>query len=151
MTRRAYINPSPSDDPLPAHAPKDAVKHEFARRLQAAMVAKGWTQSELARKAENHLPKNHKFGRDAISTYIRAKSLPGPVFLDALCKALGKKTEDLLPTTMMTPGNGSPPLKVQDMNDGFAWLTINQQVSWDKAVKILEILRGPDASDGSRN
>ena len=35
------------------------------------------------------------------------------------------------------------------LNDGFAWLTINQQVSWEKAVKILEILRGADATDGS--
>jgi transcriptional regulator with XRE-family HTH domain len=145
--KRAFVNPRPADPPLAPLAPKDAVKVEFARRLQAAMVAKGWRQSDLARRAEKYLPANKKFGRDSISLYIRGKTLPGPVFLEALCKALEKEPDDLLPTRgMPAAGENNPPLDVKDAGDGNAWLRVNQAVPWNTAVAILRLLRG----DGPR-
>ncbi len=143
--RRAYLNPKPSGEPLPQFAPKDTVKIEFARRLQAAMVAKGWRQSELARRAEGYLPGGKKFGRDSISLYIRGKTLPGPVLLEALCKALDKTPEDLLPTRGMPhAGDANPPLDVKDLSDGNVWLRINQAVPWGKALEIMRILKGDE-------
>jgi transcriptional regulator with XRE-family HTH domain len=140
--RRAYINPPPSGD-IPANAPKDAVKVEFARRLQAAMIAKGWLQSELARHAEMHLPNKKRFGRDSISLYIRGKSLPGPLHLKALCTALGAKPEDLLPTRgVSAAGEAIPAFDVRDLSDGNVWLRINQAVPWPEAIKIMQLVKG---------
>lgn len=142
MTKRAYQNLQSANE-LPANAPKDAVKIEFARRLQAAMIAKGMQQSDLARAAEIHLPKGKRFGRDSISLYIRAKSLPGPLHLKALCAALGAKPEELLPTRgIPAAGDSAPTLDARDLGDGNTWLRINQAVPWDDAIKIMQLVKG---------
>ena len=138
----AFIN-SPPTNVSSALLPKEAVKAEFARRLQHAFTQTGWTQSELARQAELRLPKGHTFGRYNVSTYVRGKSLPGPVHLKALCDALGLKTDDLLPTRgVRQAGSDVPPLDVRDMADGNVWLRINQAVPWPTALKIMELLKG---------
>lgn len=66
-----------------------SIKAEFARRLQTAMVGRGWNQSELARRASECLPKpapgqtrGHAIGRDLISHYVRGAMLPGPSNLE---------------------------------------------------------------------
>ncbi len=142
MARRAYQNPPPYGE-MPANAPKDAVKVEFARRLQAAMVAKGWLQSELARNAEMHMPNKKRFGRDSISLYIRGRSLPGPLQLKALCAALDAKPEDLLPTRGVSiAGEAIPALDVRDLSDGNVWLRVNQAVPWSAAIKIMQLVKG---------
>lgn len=138
----AYHNPPPTNVNS-ALLPKEAVKAEFARKLQHAFTAKGWTQSELARQAEAKLPKGHTFGRYNVSTYVRGKSLPGPVHLKALCDALGVKPDELLPTRGVGQvGSEMPPLDVRDMADGNVWLRINQAVPWPIALKIMELLKG---------
>lgn len=141
MVRRTYINPPPSKITLPDNAPKDAVKVDFARRLQAAMVQKGWTQSELARRAQNYLPAGRKFGRDSVSLYIRGRTSPGPVFMDALCKALGKTRDQLLPTRgVPSAGEANPAMDARDLGDGTTWIRINQALSWPVALEILRLV-----------
>lgn len=135
------MNRKPDDRALPTGAPKDAVKAEFARRLQHKMAEKGWTQSEMARQAEYHLPRGQKFGRDNISGYVRGLSLPGPVMLGALCQALGCQPQDLL-LAAPSVDTRNPPLEVKDAGDGRAWVRINQAVDWQIALKIMELLKG---------
>lgn len=126
---------------FPASAPREAVKAEFARRLRTALVQKGWTQSELARAAEKNLKNGQRFGRDTVSQYMHGKSLPGPIFLDAICKALGKAPDDLLPSRgMPTIGEPqSPAVRFDDMSDGTGWLRINKRYSMRTILKILEL------------
>lgn len=105
-----FYNGAP--EPLPANATSSMARMEFGRRLQRAMMNKGYSQSELARYAETHLGKH--FGRDSVSQYIRGETLPNPQRLAALAKALGVDPEELLPsrgirgvpsvTEMMKPG-----------------------------------------------
>jgi transcriptional regulator with XRE-family HTH domain len=71
-------------------------RREFGRRLQRALNAKGWTQSELARRIARHLP-TFRIGRDNVSKWIRGKVLPLPPALEAMCKVLEIETSDLLP------------------------------------------------------
>jgi len=148
MAKRAYVNPKP-DNEIHSAAPKDAVKAEFAKRLQAHMVAKGWNQSELARRATEHTPKGEKtVGRDTISTYIRGKCLPGPVNLKALADTFGIEPTDLVPTQgMPAAGDAAPPLDVRGLDDDTAWLRVNQAVPWPVALKILELLKGTDEGE----
>ncbi len=149
MAKRQFINRPPSLSGPHKDAPKDAVKIEFARRLQATLIKKGWRQSDLARETVKYLPKGAKLGRDSISHYIRGKILPRALYLDAISKALGMPKDELVPTKGYSEaGDDNPPLDVRDLNDGNAWLKINQAVSWSTAVKILEILKGREDGTG---
>lgn len=143
---KQYHNPPPEDVALEG-APDEAVKREFAKRLQAAMVEKGWNQSELSRQAAAYM-EDGKFGRDNVSGYIRALTIPTPPFLDALCKALGKKPNELLPKRATADVDQKvPPLDVRDIQNGKAWLRVNQAVDWPVAIKIMALLKGDDADD----
>src|SRR5262245_56458880 len=88
----------------------DDVKREFARRLQAHMIQRGWNNNELAKRCTALLPlpargqKRHKkIGRDLIGLYLRAKNFPGPVYLAVLCKAFGISEDQLAPIPMPNP------------------------------------------------
>lgn len=138
-----FNNPPPSNDPLPAYAPKAHVRMEFARRLQAAMIRKKWNQSELARQAAL-FSADKKFGRDLVSGYIRGRILPSPVHLDCLCQALGMRTDELMPAGGL-PRAGedlAPPLKMQDVGNNRVLLQINQVVDLPIALKVLTLIQG---------
>lgn len=111
-------------------------KQEFGRRLYQELVARGWNQSELARRAD--LP------RDAISTYIRGRSVPTPQSLAKLAKALGKAPAELLPNhavdAVKTDSSPSVEIKVSAADPNKAWLRIDRLVSFETAVKIAAIL-----------
>lgn len=121
----------------------------FARRLTAARVEKGWNQSELARRAAAHMH-NKKFNRDNVSKY-ESGTLPRPVHLNALAKALGMKADELLPSTgrLLTDDmtDTTPDLTFRTVGEGMAWLRINQRLPVDAAMKIITILREANASD----
>lgn len=136
-----YHNEAPKG--TPAAAPVAQVKAEFARRLQRLLVDRAWNQSELARRAALHMD-DGKFGRDNVSGYVRGLSLPGPIRLNALCKAFGVPADALLPggTMPSVDRKAPPPLDISDAGEGTAWLCVNQAVSWDKALKIMQILKG---------
>lgn len=137
MQKRLYVNRTPGAPPTKG-TPRDAVKIDFAKRLQRAMVKKGWNQSELARRSSGYL-KGGEIGRDLISHYIRGVAIPQPEKLQALCKALGVEPVDLLPTAP-TVDNKSPPFDMRQLEDGNVWLRINQAVSMDQALRIGKIL-----------
>lgn len=139
--RRLGFHNGDPDDEFPVGAPKEMVKAEFAKRLQKAIIDKGWTQSELADRARK-FSKDGKFGRYSVSLYVRGKTLPRPDQLDAICKALGMKPKDLLPTRGVPNAEEHlGALDVKDAGGGKAWLRVNQQVDWDVAVQILQLLK----------
>jgi transcriptional regulator with XRE-family HTH domain len=143
--RSAYVN---LDGPrIPDEAPTEAVKIEFARRLQRAMVKKGWNQSELARQAKIHLTEG-RLERDNISHWIRGKNLPGPANLHALAEALGVSPADLLPSRgIPSAADKAPPLDMRDLGDGNVWLKVNQAVDRRTALRIMNLLMEGDDGD----
>lgn len=129
---RTYIGDSQTDPDL---RPKHLTKHEFGKRLYQLMVAKGWHQSELARRAD--------VARDSISTYIRGVSLPEAGNLEKLAKALGIEPADLLPNFVESAiDNDTPSLEMKIVNSEprVAWLRVNRLVSTATCVKIVELL-----------
>lgn len=64
-------------------------KAEFGRRLYDMILARGWRQSELARRANVQ--------RDGISSYINGKTYPSDQNLVKIARALGVKPNDLMP------------------------------------------------------
>lgn len=119
--------------------PKHLTKEEFARRVYRLMVQRGWTQSDLARHAG--LP------RDAISVYVRAKSLPTPVNLAELAACFNMKPEELLPNIVETAIDNDQPafeMRASTAAPGKVWLRVNRAVSMATAVKIAELLEQDD-------
>lgn len=142
MRRNAFHNTyKPAS--LPADAPADMVKIEFARRLQAKMIEKGLRQIDLARRAEELLPDGNRFGRDSVSLYVRGKHMPGPTYLKAMADVLGCDSEDLLPTRGIPTAQemSAPSLDMKQTEDGNIWLRINQAVPFATAVEILKVLK----------
>lgn len=150
MTKRQTYNSEPSVS-VPAAAPRDVVKIEFAKRLQSHMSRKGWNQSELAREMERHVVSRWEatgrrgdkpgFGRDRISNYIRGASSPGPNVLHDLCAVLGVEPADLMPMRALPNVDDKlTPLEVKDIGGGQVWLRINQALPSAKAYRILAVL-----------
>lgn len=135
---------SPTDEDL---RPKHLTKQEFGRRLYKMMMAKGWTQSELARQAG--------IARDSVSTYVRGVSMPEPLNLQKLAKALDVSATELLPNTLESAIDEDVPsleLKISNANPTVSWLRVNRLVSTSTAVKIVEMLNAdqiPDAVKGA--
>lgn len=135
------------DQGLPAGAPKDMLKQVFAERLQSLLNERGWSQTDLARRASTISNKN--VTRDRISKYAGGKALPTGPMLAALAKALGVSATDLVPTRRggIVPTD-NPPLDVKEIGHGMVWMKVNQSVRWPVALKIMELLRG-EGTDGA--
>jgi len=118
-------------------APKHLTKQEFGRRLYQLMLARGWNQSELARKAD--LP------RDSVSTYIRGRTLPTPKSLQAMADALGVTPADILPNSIESAVDEDMPsieMRVSTSAPSMAWLRVNRLVSLSTAAKVIEMIEG---------
>jgi transcriptional regulator with XRE-family HTH domain len=137
VVKQGYVNLPPRK--LPQGAPRDAVKTDFANRLQKAIADKGWNQSDLARRASAYLPRGKSLGRDMVSHYVRAVALPRQAQIVAMAKALGVSPRDLLPNAPAA-ADKVPALDVKQLADGNVWLRINQAVDWPRALRILQIL-----------
>jgi transcriptional regulator with XRE-family HTH domain len=126
--------PAPHDVPMDS---RELVKQELARKLQHLLVQREMNQSDLARAA--------KLPRELISTYIRGRSLPTPVSLQRIAKALGFKSgEELLPTlrAMQSENEQHPSLDMKAIHGrpNQVWLRINQAVPLTVAAQIMQIL-----------
>ena len=139
-----------SGEPVDADGTAQSIKNEFARRLEARRIELGWNQSELARRASEHLPKpakgqkqGHRVGRDQISHYSRGISLPRPEILRALAKGLGCEPKDLVPAGV--PSTATPAaFRMTQLDSGRVQLTINRVVSFETATKIVALLAEED-------
>ena len=126
------------DDLTPVHISKQ----EFGRRVQQRMYAKGWNQSELARRAG--------LNRDAVSTYIRGSAYPSPVNLHKLAAALGVSAEALLPNYVeraIADAHPSIDLRVSSQRPGEAWLKIDRRVSLKTALAVTQLLNDDELPD----
>jgi transcriptional regulator with XRE-family HTH domain len=152
MPKRAAIGHfnTLSGEPIDSDGTAQSIKNEFARRLEARRIELGWNQSELARRASEHLPKpakgqkqGHSVGRDQISHYSRGISLPRPEVLRALAKALSCEPRDLMPTGVPSTVTQAA-FRMTQIESGRVHLTINRVVSFETATKIVALLAEED-------
>jgi len=142
---RNFLNLGDPQD-LPAGAPRDAVKRDFGLRLQRAVFAKGWNQSDLARAVSAEM--NKTVPRDNVSNWVRGVALPvGPTLL-AIAKVLGMPPEELVsPSGRPSTESRVPKLDVRFLDGGTAWLKVNRQVSRELARKIVNMLEDEPESE----
>lgn len=107
------------------------------------MADRGWSQADLARAAEKHLPKGEEFRRDNVSVYVNEVALPRPKQLNALAKALGMTPADLMPGASGTTGAAvKMPYSMRPMESDprRAWLQVDMEVPMSKALAVLSLL-----------
>lgn len=149
MTKEDNDAPS-SDDSGGTGMTRQEIKDAFAARLKSAMLRKGWNQSQLAEQAGLFVDK--KMGRDNISIYMNARSLPGPTNLYAISRALGVPMTELLPEAMVdypmpNTDTGGQDFEIKELPElpGSVRIKLNKKVTMSKAVKIMQILEASDS------
>lgn len=130
------------------HSSANLERAEFAKKLVKILRQKGMNQSELARAMG--------FSRDAVSSWVRARSMPEPKNLIMLADVLGTTVEELTlpiehdPTRSQLPllmGEDRPPdtqelVNLQiDVETNRAKLIINANLPVDKAMAIVQAYR----------
>ena len=133
---RHHLPPSKGGEKLYDDSPKSLTKQEFGRRLHAILLERGWNQSEMARKTG--------VGRDAISTYVRGRSLPEPGTLKKMADALSMDPAELLPNAVESAVDRDlPALEIREAigHPGMAWLRVNRRVTTTQALRIMQILQ----------
>ena len=138
MASKKWVHNPPPQGQLPPNAPIEAVRIEWAKRLQAKLTEKGWNQSELGRKAG--------LSRDNISNYVAKGRIPSPVHLAKIAKALNCKAEELLPSRgMPSMEDRAPALDIRATAPDRVWLRVNQECDIQVAMQIMGLLRGGKA------
>lgn len=108
------------------------VKAEFAKRLYAQIMERGWTQSEFARNCD--------LARDAVSTYVRGRSIPSPQALEKMAAVLSVRPEELLPNYYETAHQRQEPsFELRDVpnDEGYMWLKLNMRLPKKVAMQIF--------------
>lgn len=119
----------------------DERKRVLAQNLHRLRIGKGWSQSELARRAG--LP------RDMVSNYCKGKNIPTIDNLAKLAQALGVGESALLPDVDMSILGGDEPMMSLNPIPGRAGtyrLLIDAPVTLDLGVRIMGMLRGEAAN-----
>jgi transcriptional regulator with XRE-family HTH domain len=108
------------------------VKAEFAKRLYSKIMERGWTQSEFARNCD--------LARDAISTYVRGRSMPSPQALEKMANVLSVRPEELLPNYFESAHTRQEPaFELRDVpnEEGYMWLKLNMRLPKKVAMQIF--------------
>jgi len=125
--------PAPKNTQAPeAMSNRHVVKAEFAKRLYSKIMERGWTQSEFARYCD--------LARDAISTYVRGRSIPSPQALEKMASVLSVRPEDLLPNYYEAAhSTQEPTFELRDVpnEEGYMWIRLNMRLPKKVAMEIL--------------
>lgn len=108
------------------------VKAEFAKRLYSKIMERGWTQSEFARNCD--------LARDAISTYVRGRSIPSPQALQKMASVLSVRPEDLMPNYYESAHERQEPsFELRDVpnDEGYMWIKLNMRLPKKVAMQIF--------------
>lgn len=135
MTRKDRTHLTGPGDAQDVSSVRMLTKQEFGQRIYRLMMARGWRQAELARRAG--LP------RDSISSYVNGKTFPTPLSVQKLAAAFDMKPEEILPNHVagaISADNPDIELKVSPSDTRLAWLRINKAVSLETGAKIVQLL-----------
>lgn len=138
---RSRFSHDPSDGRGAPATPDSLSKQEFGRRLQAALNARNWSQSDLSREAERITGK--RMGRDAVSTYVNGRNFPTPASLNQLCKTLNMTREELLPTALIFATQDEHPafeMRAAAGQPGRAWVRVNRLMTFETATQIAALI-----------
>ena len=124
---------------------------DFARRLQALLLERGLTRSDLARSIYGSQTDSRGFtgakGRDRVGAWVSGKAFPDRAHLMNLCEALGVSEAYLAGSAFKEekPSFGPPgDVNIHESKNspGKALLQINMVVDADDAAYVYAYLKG---------
>jgi hypothetical protein len=120
----------------------------FARRLHAAMNAKGWGNSDLARAVWGEVEddKGYKVAknRHQVAVYLKGEGMPERATLKKIAEMLDTTVEDLAPDTQTAAIDRTRPEMAMSMlggQPGMVHLQINATLPLNVAVEIVRIFQ----------
>ena len=128
------------DSPFRMMTRDDRLSH-MARTIHERMLKLGLTQADVCRRSG--------IGRDSMSRYAAGETIPGPLLLDRLARALEIEPRDLDPGVpperllfRPTSANDAALEFKQDPADPDRyWVRINQSLPADIAVEIMLLMQ----------
>jgi hypothetical protein len=120
----------------------------FAKRLYHALLDRGMTQSDLARKVWNETRIDNRgfdtvVGKDRVSSWVRGRSMPEPHNLIKIAKALNMAVEDLAPNlTASAIEQEAPEIQITIIHNhpNKVLVKLNKIVPFDIATKIMNLV-----------
>lgn len=124
----------------------------FARRLNQALLKKGWSQSQLAEKVwgrtKDHRGNDVAKGRDRISVYLAGKAFPDPHNLAKIAEALGLPISELAPDATAAAVERDRPEVALTQAPGhpeLVYLVVNKLMPMTLAARIVSMIADADA------
>lgn len=152
MSRNPRYRLPPTEKPVQM----ELRNQEFARRLYKALVEKGWSQSDLARRAFGTKTDERGYkvakGRDRISVYLRGAGYPEPRTLQKIAKVLRMSVEDLAPEIHSATIDRERPEVMIHQAAGHSdkvHLVVNKIVPYLVATKVMDLINEADNATGS--
>ncbi len=129
-----------------ANSARHAKSRQLAQRIQLLLEQRGWTQSELGRRAG--------LNRDVIHKTMSGFSFPSLESTRAMARAFGVQVTDLTDAfeesaAVRDLGRTDVPFGMQELpsKPGRIWLTVNKEVSANTAAQIHMLLLNDAAAD----
>lgn len=145
-TPQRRLPPAAGKTPIETHA-----LQEFGRKLHALLIAKGLSQSDLAREVWGATKDTRGYNvarnRDRISAYVSGKSIPEPQNLARIAQVLGVSPEELAPDIMAASVDRERPEMAMTMVAGHpdkVHLVVDKLVSLSVASRVVAIIAGED-------
>lgn len=131
-----------------------AALDEMSRNLRGLMDARDWTQADLMRAAQLHMPRDPvtgkpgRVGADNISNMTNGKRRPSRVFVKAIAAAMGVDEAEFMPAYLRDIRNQSadaaPLLQEVPGEDGLYHVVIDRKLPLARALKVIAALGGDD-------
>jgi transcriptional regulator with XRE-family HTH domain len=145
VKRRLTAPKGRQDEVLPLVESKNQT---FAKRLYHALLERGMTQSDLARKIWNETRVDNRgydqtVGKDRVSSWIRGRSMPEPHNLIKIAKALNMSPEDLAPNlTASAIEQETPEIQITVIHNhpNKVLVKLNKILPFDVATKIMNLV-----------
>ena len=121
-----------------------AERMAFAKRLNRLLLQRGWSQSDLARRAGLTSRTGKSDGRDLISKYCSGRNEPNRANLAKLARAFGCQPGDLMNEHSVAPPAPEPEpsgdgLQFKPLADGNVFLHLQSVLPMKAAAAITEI------------
>jgi transcriptional regulator with XRE-family HTH domain len=133
-------------------------RRAFADQFRVELERTGWSLTETARRASQHLPDGRTLSYAHLWHYLHGRAVPRAANLEALAHAFGTDPRHLhsdyepepAGTAAASAGErrardeAAPALeglvRLQDCGDGTALLVIKERIPWRTAVEVLSLL-----------
>jgi transcriptional regulator with XRE-family HTH domain len=134
-------------------------RRAFADQFRVELERTGWSLTETARRASQHLPDGRTLSYAHLWHYLHGRAVPRAANLEALAHAFGTDPRHLhsdyepeppvvAATVARERARETAPtadglVRLQDCGDGTALLVIKERIPWRTAVEVLSLLTPP--------